>query len=101
MDLAKAQNENELLDRNRKFAAVFRIAKAVDGFDRRLAPHIDPVKIEINWPKIDEELTAGSERVALHWMQALSSRTSFPLVRTPYHTFGLPTVKSKKQSFAP
>ena len=73
MDLAKIQNEYELLDRNRKFAAVFRIAKAVDGFDRRLSPHIDPVKVEINWLKIEEELTAGSERVALHWMQALST----------------------------
>lgn len=73
MDLQKVQNEYELLDRNRKFQAVFRIAKAVDGFERRLSPHIDPVKVEINWPKIEEELTAGSERVALHWMQALFS----------------------------
>lgn len=69
----KVQSEYELLERNRKFAAVFRIAKAVDGFDRRLSPHIDPVKAEINWPKIEEELTSGSERIALHWMKALMS----------------------------
>lgn len=73
MDLEKIKTDHDLLDRNRRFAAVLRIAKAVDGFDQRLSAHIDPVKVEINWPKIEEELTTGSERVALHWMQALSS----------------------------
>ena len=67
------QNEYETLDRNRKFQAVYRIAKAVDGFDQRLAPHIDPGKVDINWVKIEEELTAGSERVAFHWMKAFSA----------------------------
>jgi hypothetical protein len=73
VDISIVQNEYGMLERNRKFAAVFRIAKAVDGFERRLAQHIDPVKVEINWPKIEEELTNPSERVALHWMQALTS----------------------------
>ena len=70
----KMQNEYELLERNRKFAAVFRIARAVRDFENRLGPHIDPVKVEIHWPKIEEELKDSDEEVvALHWMRALWS----------------------------
>ena len=69
----KAQDEFELLERNRKFAAVFRIASAVHNFENRLRPYIDPVKVEIDWPKIIKELTGTDDEVALHWMQALWS----------------------------
>lgn len=71
MDLTKIESKYELLDRNRKFAAVFRVASAVDRFEKRLAPFIDPVAAEINWEKFDEELTSGSERVALDWMRGI------------------------------
>jgi hypothetical protein len=67
----KMKDEYELLERNRKFAAVFRIARAVRDFENRLGTHIDPVKVEIDWPKIGEELNSSDEEVALHWMQAL------------------------------
>ncbi|MGE3684652.1 MAG: hypothetical protein AB7G93_23290 [Bdellovibrionales bacterium] len=47
----RLKNEYELLEKNRKFAAVLRIARAVQDFEHRLAPHIDQAGAEINWPK--------------------------------------------------
>jgi hypothetical protein len=58
------QSEYELLERNRKFAAVIRVDRAVRDFETRLAPLIDPVKVEIDWLKLEEELGGGSEQVA-------------------------------------
>jgi len=69
-DFKKIETEYELLERNRKFAAVLRVARAVDDFETRLAPSIDPVKVEIDWPKIEDRLRCGSEQVAFHWMKA-------------------------------
>lgn len=69
-DLSQKKTEYEILERNRKFAAVLRVARAVRDFETRLAPLIDPVKVEINWPKLEEELSGGSEQVALDWMKA-------------------------------
>lgn len=65
------QNEYELLERNRKFAAVFRVARAVHNFENRIGPYIDPIKTEIDWLKIEQELKSTDEEVALHWMRAL------------------------------
>jgi len=69
-EFKQRQTEYELLERNRKFAAVMRVARAVHDFETRLASLIDPVKIVIDWPKIEDELRSGSEQVALHWMKA-------------------------------
>jgi hypothetical protein len=69
-DFKQKETEYELLERNRKFAAVMRVARAVHDFETRLAPLIDPVKVAIDWPKIEDELRSGSEQVALHWMKA-------------------------------
>jgi len=69
-DFKHKKDEYELLDRNRKFAAVLRVARAVHDFEKRLAPLIDPVKVEINWLKLEEEMGGGSEQVALDWMKA-------------------------------
>lgn len=71
MDLDKMKNEYELLETNRKFAAVLRIAKAVRDFENRLRTHIVQENAVINWEKIEGELTSGSEEVALAWMKAL------------------------------
>jgi len=69
-DFKTKETEYELLERNRKFAAVLRVARAARDFETRLASAIDPVKVEINWPKIEGELRCGSEQVAFHWMKA-------------------------------
>ena len=69
-DFKQKETQYELLERNRKLAAVLRVARAVHDFETRLAPLIDPVKVEINWEKLEEELGRGSEHVALRWMQA-------------------------------
>jgi hypothetical protein len=77
-DFDRLKSEYDLLERNRKFAAVLRVARAVHDFERRLALHIDPVRAEIDWPKVEAELTRGSEEVALHWMKALWTGTVPP-----------------------
>ena len=59
-----------MLERNRKFSAVFRVARSIDGFERRIQPHIDQVKSEVTWQEIEAELKSGSEEIALHWMKA-------------------------------
>lgn len=69
-DFKHKKDEYELLDRNRKFAAVVRVARAVHNFETRLSHMIDPVKVEINWLKLEEELGGGSEQVAFDWMKA-------------------------------
>ena len=70
MDLEKMKTEYEKLEINRKFAAVLRVAMAVDKFELRLGPHISQESKHINWEPIERELTSGSEEIALHWMRA-------------------------------
>lgn len=66
----KMQTEYELLDRNRKFAAVFRVASAISDFETRIASHIDPVHTQVDWEKLAEALLSADELVALDWMRA-------------------------------
>ena len=70
MDLEKMNSEYELLETNRKFAAVLRVARAVHDFESRLQPYIVQENTQINLEKIERELTSGSEEFALFWMKA-------------------------------
>lgn len=68
--LDKILDEFAQLERNRKFSGVFRIASAIRDFENRIGPFIDPIKIEIDWAKVEQKLEGPHEQVALHWMKA-------------------------------